>query len=68
MSFLYINKLASLMIIWNLLDITLKNPYLIVLVGDFNAYTHRRVARNFLGQGRFQQIRAHIFGSSASQS
>ena len=28
----------------------------------------RRVARNFLGQGRVPQIRAQTFGSSESQS
>ena len=29
---------------------------------------NRRVVRNFLGQGRFLQIGAQIFGSSESQS
>ena len=33
-----------------------------------NDNTHRRVARNFWGQGRFLQIRAQILGSSESQN
>ena len=42
-------------------------PYVIFNIKK-EKYKPRRVARSFLGQGRFLQIKAQIFGSSESQS